>query len=70
MLDDSHIQLADYKSTVEDSLIEEEMLDALNKAVAGLPAKCKIIFKLIRGRRILNRNEAAKILNVSVKNYR
>lgn len=66
LLDDCHIQLADYKSTVENSLIEKEMLQALNEAVRQLPAKCKIIFKLIREDG-LNRNEVAQVLNISVK---
>lgn len=66
LLDDSHIQLADYKPSPENTLIESEMLDALNKAVIQLPAKCKIIFKLIREDG-LNRNEVAHILNISVK---
>jgi RNA polymerase sigma-70 factor (ECF subfamily) len=42
------------------------MFNALNQAVAILPAKCKIIFKLIREDG-LNRSEVAKILNISVK---
>ena len=66
MLDNCHIQLADYKPTVENSLIEDEMLQALNEAVIQLPAKCKIIFKLIREDG-LNRNEVAQVLNISVK---
>ena len=66
MLDDAHIQLADYKPSAENLLIEHEMLEALNDAVNHLPAKCKMIFKLIREDG-LNRNEVAQILNVSVK---
>jgi len=66
MLEDSHVQLADYRLTAENMLIGDEMLDSLNHAVAELPAKCKIIFKLIREDG-LNRNEVARILNISVK---
>ncbi|MGQ8335173.1 RNA polymerase sigma-70 factor [Sunxiuqinia sp. A32] len=66
MLADSHIQLADYKQSAENDLIEGEMLDALNRIVNKLPSKCKIIFKLIREDG-LNRNEVAKILDISVK---
>lgn len=66
LLEDSHIQLADYKPSAESALIEHEMLKALNNAVAQLPAKCKVIFKLIREDG-LNRNEVAEVLNISVK---
>jgi RNA polymerase sigma-70 factor (ECF subfamily) len=66
MLEDSHIELADYQATGEDELVEHEMLHELNCAVKKLPAKCKIVFKLIREDG-LNRNEVAHILNISVK---
>lgn len=66
MLDDAHIQLADYRPSAESLLIEHEMLEALNDAVNHLPGKCKMIFKLIREDG-LNRNEVAQVLNVSVK---
>lgn len=66
MLQDSHIQLAEYNPTAESLIIEHEMFNSLNQAVAKLPAKCKVIFKLIREDG-LNRNEVAKVLNISVK---
>jgi len=66
LLEDSHIQLADYKASVESDIIEREMLGALNEAVAKLPSKCKIIFKFIREDG-LSRNEVAQILSVSAK---
>jgi RNA polymerase sigma-70 factor (ECF subfamily) len=66
LLEDSHVQLAEYKPTADRLLVEYEMFDALNRAVALLPTKCKIIFKLIREDG-LNRNEAAEVLNISVK---
>ncbi|MGQ7867842.1 RNA polymerase sigma-70 factor [Sunxiuqinia sp. sy24] len=66
MLDDAYIQLADYKASAENLLIESEMLEALSVAVNNLPSKCKIIFKLIREDGF-NRNEVARILNISVK---
>lgn len=66
MLEDSIVNLSDYKSSVESDLIGDEMLNELNEAVQLLPSKCKIIFKLIREDG-LNRNEVAQILNVSVK---
>jgi len=58
--------LAEYKPTAESVIIELEMFNSLNQAVAKLPAKCKIIFKLIREDG-LNRSEVAKVLNISVK---
>ena len=66
MLDDAHIELADYKPSAENNMIAEEMVDALNKAVAQLPVKCKLIFKLIREEG-LSRNEVAEVLEISVK---
>jgi RNA polymerase sigma-70 factor (ECF subfamily) len=66
MLEDSHVQLSGYKVGADDLLVENEMLRALNDAVANLPAKCKIVFKLIREDG-LDRNEVAQILNISVK---
>lgn len=66
ILEDSHIQLTDYKPSAEIDLIENEMFGALNVAIMQLPSKCKIIFKLIREDG-LNRNEVAKVLNISVK---
>ncbi len=66
MLDDSAIQLSDYKPSAESDFIESEMFEVLNKVVAHLPAKCKLIFKLIREDG-LNRNEVAQILDISVK---
>jgi RNA polymerase sigma-70 factor (family 1) len=66
ILEDSYIQLADYKPSTESDFIEHEMFGALNNTVAQLPSKCKIIFKLIREDG-LNRNEVAQVLNISVK---
>ena len=66
LLEDSHVQLADYMPAADSDFIEREMFGALNKAVTQLPAKCKIIFKLIREDG-LNRSEVAQVLNISVK---
>ncbi len=66
LLEDCHIQLADYKPSAESDLIELELFGALNEVVMQLPPKCKIIFKLIREDG-LNRNEVAQVLNISVK---
>lgn len=66
MLEDLVVNLEDYKSSVENDLIANEMLDEFNAAVHLLPSKCKIIFKLAREAG-LNRNEIAQTLNISVK---
>ncbi|MDR1919144.1 MAG: RNA polymerase sigma-70 factor [Tannerellaceae bacterium] len=66
MLQDAHIQVADYKQTADNQLIEHEMLQLLNETVNLLPPQCKIIFKLIREDGF-NRNEVAQILNISAK---
>ena len=66
MLEDSHVRLADYKPSAESTIIENELFDVLNQAVAELPPKCKIVFKLIREDG-LNRHEAAQVLDISVK---
>ncbi|TDN96355.1 RNA polymerase sigma-70 factor [Sunxiuqinia elliptica] len=66
LIEDSEIKLTDYKPSAEVDLIEHELFDTLNKTVANLPPKCKIIFKLIREDG-LNRQEVAEILNISVK---
>lgn len=66
LLEDSHIQLADYKPSAESDLIEHELFDSLNDIVSQLPPKCKIIFKLMREDG-LSRNEVAQILNISAK---
>ncbi|GET35172.1 DNA-directed RNA polymerase sigma-70 factor [Prolixibacter bellariivorans] len=66
MLDDLSVQLMTYEPSAENELIESEMFARLNEAVNQLPSKCKMIFKLLREDG-LNRNEAAHILNISVK---
>ncbi len=66
MLEDSNIQLAGYRPSAESELIEQEMFDVLNDAVANLPSKCKVIFKLMREDG-LTRNEVAQVLDISAK---
>lgn len=66
LLDEEHITLARYEQTPEGSLITNEMLAQVNKAVEALPSKCKIIFKLLREDGV-SRKEAAEILDISVK---
>ncbi|WP_291856415.1 RNA polymerase sigma-70 factor [Marinilabilia sp.] len=64
-LEKAEVSLHRYENTPEDDLISEEMLDALNEAVEGLPSKCKMVFKLLREEG-LTRKETAQALGVSV----
>lgn len=45
-------------------LMTKEMADRINRAVEGLPPKCKLVFKLVREEGLKYR-EAAEILNIS-----
>jgi RNA polymerase sigma-70 factor (ECF subfamily) len=64
-LEQVEVTLSRYESTPEDDLISEEMLEALNIAVEGLPSKCKMVFKLLREEG-LSRTETAHALGISV----
>ena len=67
MIDGADIPLARYDAPRgDDLLVESDMMAALEKAVDKLPARCKIVFRLMREER-LGRAETAKILGVSVK---
>ena len=67
MLDGADVPLARYDSSrVDDSLIEADMMEALERAVEKLPARCKIIFRLMREDG-LGRAETARVLDISVK---
>ncbi len=65
-LDNLDVQLAKYKTTPEMLIISQENIEAINDAIELLPAKCKLIFKLIREEGF-NKHEVSKILNISVK---
>lgn len=67
MIDDADIPLARYSAPRgDDLLIETDMMEALERAVEKLPARCKIVFRLMREER-LGRVETAKVLGISVK---
>lgn len=67
MLDEADVPLARYDTCRgDDPLIEADMMEALERAVEKLPARCKIIFKLMREDG-LGRSETAKVLDISVK---
>lgn len=59
------VQISDYSSP-EQILITKELISKIKAAVDGLPARCKLIFKLVREDG-LKYQEVADILNLSVK---
>lgn len=63
LLDVSYI---DISPNPEDLVIASEMLKAINQAVAGLPPKCRMIYKLVKEDG-LRYKEVADILNISVR---
>lgn len=63
LLDVSYI---DVSPNPEDLIIASEMLKAINNAVAELPPKCRIIYKLVKEDG-LRYKEVADILNISVR---
>lgn len=67
MLDGVDVPLARYSAPRgDDLLVEDDMMKALETAVEKLPARCKIVFRLMREERF-GRSETAKILGISVK---
>ena len=67
MLDGVDVPLARYSAPRgDDLLVEDDMMKALEAAVEKLPARCKIVFRLMREERF-GRSETAKILGISVK---
>jgi RNA polymerase sigma-70 factor (family 1) len=65
-IDDLAVELASPHQDPEQQLLTAEMMSRIEAAIAGLPPRCKIIFKLIREDG-LKYKEIAQILNVSVK---
>ncbi len=63
--DDINIQLRD-ESDPERLLMTKELLSKIRAAVDALPARCKLIFKLVREDG-LRYKEVAEILNLSIK---
>jgi RNA polymerase sigma-70 factor (family 1) len=61
-----HIELQPLSNTPYESLVTQEMMQKMNTAVEALPARCKMIFKLVREDG-LQYKEVARILNISVK---
>lgn len=63
--DDINIELRD-EMNPEKLMMTKELLNKIRTAVDGLPARCKLIFKLVREDG-LRYKEVAEILNLSVK---
>ena len=61
-----HIELQPLSTTPYESLVTHEMMHKMNAAIEALPARCKMIFKLVREDG-LRYKEVASILNISVK---
>ncbi len=56
-----HIELS---GVVQDTIIEKETLEKINRAIDSLPPRCKMVFKLIREDGLKYR-EVAEVLNIS-----
>lgn len=54
------------RTTIEDELISNENVNALNSIINSLPTKCRMAFKLIREDK-MSYKDASELLGVSVK---
>lgn len=61
-----HIELKPLVQTPYETFITREMIENMHAAIETLPARCKMIFKLVREDG-LQYKEVASILNISVK---
>lgn len=61
-----HIELQPLSQTPYEVLVTQEMMQKMNEAIEALPARCKMIFKLVREDG-LQYKEVAEILNISIK---
>lgn len=61
-----HIEFQRFGNTPFDLLVTREMMQQMNAAVEALPARCKMIFKLVREDGLAYK-EVAEILNISAK---
>ena len=65
-LDDINIEVSTIQYSPEQILINSEMINRINAAIAMLPPRCRLIFKLAKEDG-LKYNEIAKLLNISIK---
>jgi len=65
-LDDINIEVSTIQYSPEQILINSEMINRINSAIALLPPRCRLVFKLAKEDG-LKYNEIAKLLNISIK---
>ncbi|GAA4308186.1 RNA polymerase sigma-70 factor [Mucilaginibacter gynuensis] len=65
-LDDIDVNLAMFERSPEEILMYTELKEKIKEVTEGLPAKCKLVFKLVREDGF-SYKEAGEILNISVK---
>lgn len=63
-LDDMPVSLSICEESAEGRIIEKEMIEVYNKAVAQLPERCKLIFLMVREEK-LKYKEIADILQIT-----
>jgi len=65
-INDMDIELSSITYTPEQILVSSELVNKINNAIALLPSRCKLIFKLAKEDGF-KYNEIAQLLNISVK---
>ncbi|MGL5562973.1 MAG: RNA polymerase sigma factor [Tannerellaceae bacterium] len=63
-LDDMPVSLSICEESAEGRIIEKEMIDVYNKAVAQLPERCKLVFLMVREEK-LKYKEIAEVLQIT-----
>ncbi|HAC20724.1 MAG TPA: RNA polymerase [Porphyromonadaceae bacterium] len=63
-LDDMPVSLSICEESAEGRIIEKEMIEVYNKAVAQLPERCKLIFLMVREEK-LKYKEIADVLQIT-----
>ncbi|MGL4227927.1 MAG: RNA polymerase sigma factor [Tannerellaceae bacterium] len=63
-LDDMPVSLSVCEESAEGRIIEKEMIDVYNKAVAQLPERCKLVFLMVREEK-LKYKEIAEVLQIT-----
>lgn len=64
-LDDMPVSLSVCEESAEGRIIEKEMIDVYNKAVAQLPERCKLVFLMVREEK-LKYKEVAEVLQITI----
>ncbi|GAA4311834.1 RNA polymerase sigma-70 factor [Compostibacter hankyongensis] len=65
-LDDIYVPPFAVDATPEDMMITREVLNRINQAIHELPAKCRLVFKLVKEDGLKYR-EVAELLDISLK---